>query len=125
MWDCLSITCLDGACFVCVLYCFCLYIWDHAKLAVSKHCVLLLHSQSFMTIVLPNEQVCVYEKYHIAVSECSGNFHKAPVMPNPYCKLAGGQELYMIWMLLQIDNVSANVSKLYNKAEVNRNGHLT
>jgi hypothetical protein len=36
-------------------------------------------------------------------------------MPNPYRKLAGGQELYTIWMPLWIDDVSANVSKSYNK----------
>lgn len=36
-------------------------------------------------------------------------------MPNKYRKMANRQELYVIWVPLWVDDVSANVSKLYNK----------
>jgi hypothetical protein len=38
-----------------------------------------------------------------------------PVMPNKYRTLADGKELYVIWTPLWFDDVSANVSKQYNK----------
>jgi hypothetical protein len=41
--------------------------------------------------------------------------YRIPTMPNPLRALAGGEELYVLWLNVWIDDVSANQSKMWNK----------